>query len=76
MLFQVAARYSTYNVPYITQEPMKVLKLVQAMGKPLVNILIAICIGHALLASTVTYFEAKAVYTVQKKLIQQSEELS
>lgn len=69
-LFQIASKYVTYNVPSISQEPLKVLKLTQAMSKPILNILIAICIGHALLGSAVTYYEGKAVFTVQKKLLQ------
>lgn len=66
--FQIAAKYYTYDLPHISEEPLKALKVVQKVTKPVLNILIAICIGHALLASTVTYLEGKAVYTVQKKL--------
>lgn len=52
------------------QEPLKVLKLTQTVAKPIVNILVAICVGHALLGSAVTYYEGKAVFTVQKKMLQ------
>lgn len=34
------------------------------------NVLIAIAVGQALLASAVTYFEGKAVHKVQKKVLE------
>lgn len=49
---------------------MKVLKLMQKQTKPITNILFALFIGQALLASTVTYYESKSVLTVQKKLME------
>lgn len=66
----MASKYSTYNLPYLTEEPLKTLKALQKVSSPFVNILVAICVGQALLASTVTYFEGKAVRKIQNKLLQ------
>ncbi|KAK9703176.1 Transmembrane protein 126 [Popillia japonica] len=64
----LAMQYHTYDVPFITKEPMKVLKLVQKQTKPIANILTAIFLGQAMIAAVVTYYEMKSVHKVQTKL--------
>ncbi|KAI4459736.1 hypothetical protein MML48_6g00004360 [Holotrichia oblita] len=64
----VAMQYHTYDVPFITKEPMKVFKLVQKQTKPIANILMAIFVGQAMIASVVTYYEMKSVHRVRTKL--------
>lgn len=61
-------QYHTYDVPFITKEPMKVLKLVQKQTKPIANILTTIFLGQAMIAAVVTYYEMKSVHKVQTKL--------
>ncbi|KRT83531.1 hypothetical protein AMK59_4662 [Oryctes borbonicus] len=71
----LAMQYNTYDVPYITKEPLKVFKLVQKMTRPIGNILMTIFLGQAIVASIVTYFEAKSVLRVQRKLAMLEDEL-
>ncbi|KAG5875844.1 hypothetical protein JTB14_012964 [Gonioctena quinquepunctata] len=63
-------KYNTYNVPYISREPMKVLQLIQKIVKPQKNILFGIFVMQALLGSLVTYLEAESIYKVNLKLIE------
>lgn len=69
----MATKYYTYNIPDVIKEPLKTLKAVQTLSKPVMNTWIAACIGQALIASAVTYYEGKAVYTVQKKLLEEED---
>ncbi|RZC39401.1 DUF1370 domain containing protein [Asbolus verrucosus] len=71
----LAQRYLTYDIPYVSKEPMKVLRLVKKMTQPVLNVWFGIFIGQALLASVVTHLEAKSVITVNKKLEMLEEEL-
>ncbi|GJQ73068.1 hypothetical protein Trydic_g1698 [Trypoxylus dichotomus] len=71
----LAMQYNTYDVPYLTKEPLKVFKLLQKMTKPIGNILMTIFLGQAIIASVVTYFEAKCVQRVQLKLAMLEDDL-
>lgn len=66
--FQLAHRFLTYRVPSIFHERLDIIKLVGKFANPIKNILFGIFVGQALLASTVTYFEAKSIYKVHSKL--------
>ncbi|XP_017780560.1 PREDICTED: transmembrane protein 126A [Nicrophorus vespilloides] len=66
----LAVQYGTYNVPYVTREPLKVLQIVTKMTKPISTTIFGIILGQAALAMGVTYFEAKSVHTVNRKLDQ------
>ncbi|KAJ8947940.1 hypothetical protein NQ318_020841, partial [Aromia moschata] len=50
-------RFGTFNMPFITKEPLEVLKLLRKQIKPIKNVLLGIFIGQALLASAVTYLK-------------------
>ncbi|XP_022919821.2 uncharacterized protein [Onthophagus taurus] len=64
----LAVQYNTYDVPYITKEPLKVLKIIQKLTRPAANTLFGIFVGQALLASIVTFYESKDVFKVSEKL--------
>nr|XP_023019201.1 uncharacterized protein LOC111508016 [Leptinotarsa decemlineata] len=63
-------RYKTYDIPYISREPMKIFRLIQKMIKPKQNILFGIFIAQALFGSIVTYLEAESIYKVNSKLLE------
>ncbi|KAL3278752.1 hypothetical protein HHI36_016280 [Cryptolaemus montrouzieri] len=71
----MAVKYATFDVPYLHKEPLKVFQLYTKMTKPIGNILFAIFVGHALLASAVTYAEANSIYRVNKELAQSEYDL-
>ncbi|XP_044761106.1 uncharacterized protein LOC123318528 [Coccinella septempunctata] len=66
--FSLSHTRATYDIPYLHKEPMKVFKLYVKLTKPIANVMLAIVLGQMLLASGVTYFEAKSINTVKRKL--------
>ncbi|CAH0558839.1 unnamed protein product [Brassicogethes aeneus] len=64
----LANKYGTANLPSLAKEPLEILKFVKAKVKPIQNILFAIFVGQALIASGVTYLEANSVFKVNGKL--------
>lgn len=67
---QIAQKYVTVDIPYITKEPLKALKFIQKQARPITNVFFVILTAQALLASVITYFENKSVYTVNSKLLE------
>ncbi|CAG9839615.1 unnamed protein product [Diabrotica balteata] len=61
-------RYHTYDMPYITKEPRKAFQVIAKVFKPIKNVTFYLFLGHAFLASLVTYFEADSINTVDMKL--------
>ncbi|CAG9823258.1 unnamed protein product [Phaedon cochleariae] len=61
-------KYNTYNMPYVTKEPLKVFKVLQSKFTPIKNTLFWIFLGQALLGSLVTYWETGSVHKVYSKL--------
>ncbi|XP_045477183.1 uncharacterized protein LOC123682559 [Harmonia axyridis] len=66
--FAFSHTYGSYDIPYLHKEPLKVFKLYVKMTKPIANVMLGILMGHILLASAVTYLEAKSINTVKRKL--------
>ncbi|KAF5302489.1 hypothetical protein FQR65_LT08579 [Abscondita terminalis] len=66
--FSLAVRCGTYNIPYITQEPMKAFNLWKMKTLPIKNVLFAIFLGQALAGSVVTYLEVKSIEKVNDRL--------
>ncbi|KAJ8919120.1 hypothetical protein NQ315_012105 [Exocentrus adspersus] len=64
----LAHKYGTYNLPLMNHQPLELVKVVGKLAKPIKNVIFGIFIGHALLGSIVTYFEAKSIYNVDHKL--------
>ncbi|XP_072396145.1 uncharacterized protein [Diabrotica undecimpunctata] len=65
---QLVHRYHTYDMPYITKEPRRAFQVLAKMFKPIKNVSFYLFLGHAFLASLVTYLEADSINTVDMKL--------
>lgn len=65
---QLVHRYYTYDIPYVSKEPIKLLRLVVEKTKPIKRVLFWMMIGHAFLGNAVTYLEMDSVSRVNQKL--------
>ncbi|VEN54061.1 unnamed protein product [Callosobruchus maculatus] len=61
-------KYGTYNIPYLTKEPMKVTKLLIEKVRPAANTFFWMLVAQAVLGSVVTFFEADSIFKVKYKL--------
>ncbi|XP_018319197.1 uncharacterized protein LOC108732745 [Agrilus planipennis] len=74
--FSLALRYGTYDVPYVTKEPLKAFKFWQSKTRPIGNILFAIFLGQALAGALVTHLEARSVFNVNNELLKLDKSLN
>ncbi|XP_067008174.1 uncharacterized protein [Anabrus simplex] len=69
-----ATRYYTYKVPSLLHNPKAALQLWMKFTRPIGNTLFGMCVLQAIVAMTVTYYEAKAHFKIQNELIRQEHE--
>ncbi|XP_060525039.1 uncharacterized protein LOC132701261 isoform X2 [Cylas formicarius] len=64
----LAHQSGCYNMPQITQRPTEAIQFYKKLLKPIGSISWKICAGQALLASFMTYLEARAMLQINKEL--------
>ncbi|XP_066138894.1 uncharacterized protein [Euwallacea fornicatus] len=69
----LAVRFSTHDIPYITDRPKEVVNVFKKMFKSLHTKILYMVIAQAFLASVVTYYEASNFINISKKIVEQEE---
>ncbi|XP_050306459.1 uncharacterized protein LOC126743413 [Anthonomus grandis grandis] len=64
----VAMRYGTFNLPYLHEKPKEVFNIFRKMFTKIQTKSMYFMIGQAFLASVVTYYEAKNLFTISAEL--------
>ncbi|XP_066257022.1 uncharacterized protein [Euwallacea similis] len=69
----LAVRFSTHDIPYVTERPKEVLNTFRKMFKQIHTKTLYMFIAQAFLASVVTYYEASNLINISKTISEQEE---